>query len=117
MIELSPVWRDKNNSGPNCVERDPPGEVRAEVGAGKADPDVLQRGLAVRPLYDDVEELVNPLLGVGAVQVVQQLLPAEGVDVGGSDPHQHHLVQPFLEAGQETAVKRSPATREGQKTT
>ena len=50
------------------------GEVGPELGlAGEAEPNVLQGRLAVRPFYDDIEQLLDPGSRVGGVQVVLQL--------------------------------------------
>ena len=71
--------------------------MTSKVCRGQAHPDILQRGLTVWPLNDDIEKLLYPLFSVSVVKIVQQLLPADCVDVGGPDPDQHNPIQPLLQ--------------------
>ena len=71
----------------------------------QAVPQVLHCWLGVWELNDDVEQLLNPGLGVGVLEVLQQLLPADPSHQGLLQPGQHHHhVQPLLQAGQVAAT-------------
>ena len=71
--------------------------MTSEVSIAQTDSDVLQGCMTVGPLYDNVEELLDPLLGVGVVQVLQQLLPPQTGNVGTPQPDHYHPVQPLLQ--------------------